>query len=117
VYRHDTCHDFGVILHTAGLWINPFTCHRDPAVDQILKPGVFEKLAELREQGHTLAIASNQKAVAKGWMTLAEAEELMTICAKKVGGVDPMNDLRQNEAGFCRDASHLGGNPPLRHLQ
>ncbi len=55
---------------------------------QILRPGVFEKLAELRKDGHLIAIASDQHAVAKGEITLEEAEALVKNCAAKVGGVD-----------------------------
>ncbi len=55
---------------------------------QILRPGVFEKLAELRASGHALAIASNQHAVATGTTTLEEAERLVENCAAKVGGVN-----------------------------
>ena len=56
--------------------------------EQILIPGVFEKLAELRAAGHQLAIATNQPAVARGLISLQEAEELVKNCAAKVGGVD-----------------------------
>ncbi len=55
---------------------------------QVLRPGVFEKLAELRAMGHKLAIASNQDAVASGETTLEQAEELVKNCAAKVGGVE-----------------------------
>lgn len=55
--------------------------------EQILRRGVFEKLAELRAAGHQIAIATNQPAVAHGLITLEEAEELARNCAAKVGGV------------------------------
>jgi D-glycero-D-manno-heptose 1,7-bisphosphate phosphatase len=55
--------------------------------EQILRNGVFEKLAELRAAGHQIAIATNQSAVAHGLITLAEAEELAKNCAAKIGGV------------------------------
>jgi len=56
--------------------------------DQVLLPGRFEKLAELRAAGHRLAIASNQEAVADGLISLAQAQELVENCAAKLGGVD-----------------------------
>jgi D-glycero-D-manno-heptose 1,7-bisphosphate phosphatase len=56
--------------------------------DQVVKPGVFEKLAELRAAGHRLALASNQEAVASGAISLAQSEALMKNCAAKLGGVD-----------------------------
>ena len=54
--------------------------------DQILKHGVFEKIAELRSQGHVIALASNLSAVAMGLITLGQAETLMRNCAEKIGG-------------------------------
>ncbi len=54
--------------------------------DQMLKRGVFEKLAELRSQGHTIALASNMSAVSFGLITLGQAEALMQNCAEKIGG-------------------------------
>ena len=56
--------------------------------EQVLRKGVFEKLAELRAGGHKIAIATNQPYVAHGFLTLQEAEELVKNCAAKVGGVD-----------------------------
>jgi D-glycero-D-manno-heptose 1,7-bisphosphate phosphatase len=55
--------------------------------EQVLIPGVFEKLACLRAAGHSLALASNQEVVALGIISLAQAEDLMENCAAKVGGV------------------------------
>ena len=55
--------------------------------EQILRQGVFEKLAELRAAGHQIAIATNQAAVAHGLITLDEAEKMVVNCAAKVGGV------------------------------
>jgi HAD superfamily hydrolase (TIGR01662 family) len=54
--------------------------------DQVLKPGVFEKIAELRSQGHVIAMASNMSAVADGLITMDQAEALMENCAEKIGG-------------------------------
>lgn len=56
--------------------------------EQVLEEGVYEKLAGLRAAGHTLAMASNQSAVAKGLLTMEQAEELMANCAEKAGGID-----------------------------
>ena len=55
--------------------------------EQILKKRVYEKLAKLRANGHQIAIATNQIAVAHGVITLEEAEELVRNCAEKIGGV------------------------------
>ena len=51
-------------------------------------PGVVEKLAALRAEGHRLAMASNQGGVAWGFLTPDKAEALMRDCAEKVGGLD-----------------------------
>jgi D-glycero-D-manno-heptose 1,7-bisphosphate phosphatase len=66
-----------------------FILHRAPLKpeEQTLRQGVFEKLAELRNGGHQIAIATNQPAVAHGLITLEEAEELVRNCAAKAGGV------------------------------
>ncbi len=56
--------------------------------EQVLLPGVAEKIAELRAQGHKLALASNQGGVAWGFITEDEAWALMDDCAEKVGGLD-----------------------------
>src|SRR5215211_7198833 len=63
--------------------------HRPPLKpeEQVLRKGVFEKLAELRASGHQIALATNQSAVAQGFITLKEAEELAKNCAAKIGGV------------------------------
>ncbi len=55
--------------------------------EQMLRMNVFEKIAELRSQGHVIAIATNQAAVAQGLITLEESEELVRNCAEKIGGV------------------------------
>lgn len=54
----------------------------------MLRKGVFEKLAELRANGHRIAIATNQIAVAHGVITLVEAETLVQNCIEKIGGAD-----------------------------
>lgn len=56
--------------------------------EQQVLPGVAEKLAELREQGHKITIASNQGGVAWGFLTEDQAKDLMKDCVKKVGGAD-----------------------------
>jgi D-glycero-D-manno-heptose 1,7-bisphosphate phosphatase len=52
-----------------------------------LRKGVFEKIAKLRAAGHQIAIATNQSAVAHGFITLEEAKKLAKNCADKIGGV------------------------------
>ena len=56
--------------------------------DQKLLPGVREKLDQLRAEGHALAIATNQPYVARGILSLAEAQALAEDVAAKVGGVN-----------------------------
>jgi D-glycero-D-manno-heptose 1,7-bisphosphate phosphatase len=53
--------------------------------EQIVMDGVLEKLEELRQEGHTLAIASNQGGVAFGYMSAAEAVAVMRDAATKTG--------------------------------
>lgn len=50
--------------------------------------GVVEKMANLRDSGALIAIASNQGGVAWGFITEAEAQALVKDAAQKVGGVD-----------------------------
>lgn len=66
-----------------GMKRSPTRCE-----EQVLLPGVYEKLAALRAQGHKIAIATNQDPVAWGVITYAEAEKLVANCAEKIGGVD-----------------------------
>ena len=54
--------------------------------EQVLKKGVYEKLAKLRADGHKIAIATNQIAVAHGIITLEEAIVLVENCVEKIGG-------------------------------
>lgn len=49
--------------------------------EQIALPGVVEKCDELRAQGHTLAIASNQGGVAFGYLSYTEACRLVAHAA------------------------------------
>jgi len=50
--------------------------------------GVVAKIAELRAAGHQIAIASNQGGVAWGFISEAQAQELVKDAAEKIGGVD-----------------------------
>jgi len=66
-------------------------CNGRPAntvAEQRLLPGVVEKCAELREQGHVLAIASNQGGVAFGYLTQLEAQVLVRHAARLIGAAD-----------------------------
>ncbi len=56
--------------------------------EQVILPGIIAKLAQLRDAGHTLAIASNQGGVAWGFISEREAQVLVKDAAAKVGGVD-----------------------------
>ena len=81
--------------------------------EQVLKKGVYEKLAKLRADGHQIAIATNQIAVAQGIITLEEAIVLVENCVEKIGGVatwrmspyDPKAKLRPDRKSnpYARD--------------
>lgn len=53
--------------------------------EQQLLPGVAEKCAALRAQGHILAVASNQGGVAWGFLTEDEAYDLVEHAADLIG--------------------------------
>jgi D-glycero-D-manno-heptose 1,7-bisphosphate phosphatase len=53
--------------------------------EQVALPGVIEKCVELRQAGHILAIASNQGGVARGFISLDEADALMKHAADLIG--------------------------------
>ena len=53
--------------------------------EQQLLPGVAEKCAELRAQGHDLAVASNQGGVAYGLISQDEAAALVAHAAGLIG--------------------------------
>jgi D-glycero-D-manno-heptose 1,7-bisphosphate phosphatase len=53
--------------------------------EQVALPGVVEKCAELRAQGHVLAVASNQGGVAWGFLTNEDADALMRHAADLIG--------------------------------
>src|SRR5258706_1352325 len=53
--------------------------------EQVLRPVVFERLAALRADGHSIALASNQGIVARGLISEDQAGELMENCAAKGG--------------------------------
>ncbi len=76
----------GTLIKGAGLSDRQIRNPLKPE-EQMLKMNVFEKIAELRSQGHVIAIASNMSAVAKGLLTMEQAEELVRNCAAKIGGV------------------------------
>ena len=67
-------------------------------------PGVVEKLATLRAQGHALAIATNQGGVAWGIISRSQAYRLAHDAAEKVGGVDGV-------AVCCYHPGAAGRNP------
>lgn len=56
--------------------------------EQVLIPGVKEKITELRAQGHTIAIASNQGGVAKRSITYGDGHAMMQDLQKKLGAHD-----------------------------
>jgi D-glycero-D-manno-heptose 1,7-bisphosphate phosphatase len=58
-----------------------------PSEQEVL-PGVKQTLTEIRENGDSIAIATNQGGVAFGYMTEREVDELVDDAARKVGGVD-----------------------------
>ncbi len=74
--------------------------------EQSLLPGVLEKIAQLRTQGHKVAIASNQGGVAWGFISYAQAETLLQDCADKLGGVDAF--------AFCPHDDHKNAPCPCR---
>ncbi len=96
----------GTLVKGAGLQDKRIRNPLNPA-EQVLRPHVFETLAQLRSQGHTLAIASNMSMVANGLITPQQAEALMIDCVMKVGGVNAWR-----YCGFSpRAKKHLDGQP------
>ena len=53
--------------------------------EQVLLPGVSEKISWLKRQGYKIALASNQGGVAWGFISYAQASALMADAAEKVG--------------------------------
>lgn len=53
--------------------------------EQVLLPGVSEKISWLKRQGYKIALASNQGGVAWGFISYAQASALMADAAAKVG--------------------------------
>ncbi|NLX08242.1 MAG: HAD-IIIA family hydrolase [Chloroflexi bacterium] len=53
--------------------------------EQVLIDGVVERCAQLRAEGHTLAIASNQGGAAFGYFSVADAHALVAQVAKAIG--------------------------------
>lgn len=72
----------GTLMTKKGGGDPPIPNHVD---EQVPLPGVIEKCDELREAGHTLAIASNQGGVAFGFLTEREAGELMEHARTMIG--------------------------------
>lgn len=56
--------------------------------EQPLLPNVSETCAELRSQGHKLAVASNQGGVAFGVISEETARLLVSDAAEKIGAID-----------------------------
>jgi D-glycero-D-manno-heptose 1,7-bisphosphate phosphatase len=56
--------------------------------EQVVLPGVIDRLAGLRAAGHKLALATNQGGVAWGFISLSTAYRLAHDAAQKVGGLD-----------------------------
>lgn len=53
--------------------------------EQIVLPNVIETIAQLQDNGHKVAIASNQGGVEMGYLTNVDAIYLMMDCAQKIG--------------------------------
>ncbi len=53
--------------------------------EQEFLPGVVERCAALRAEGHTLAIATNQGGVAFGYFTAEEAHAVVAAAAEGIG--------------------------------
>ena len=62
--------DWTIVQPRQGKFINTIE-------DQVLMPGVAEKIADLKAAGHKIAIASNQGGVAFGFMTYPEAHAIL----------------------------------------
>jgi D-glycero-D-manno-heptose 1,7-bisphosphate phosphatase len=62
-----------IFLDRDGTLIEDVHYCKDPALVRAL-PGVVEALVRLREKGFRLVIITNQSAIGRGWMTLAEYE-------------------------------------------
>jgi len=69
--------------------------------EQIPLPGVVAKLAALRTEGHSLAIATNQGGVAWGFISLSTAYRLAHDAAEKIGGM--------NAIAMCPYDAHATG--------
>jgi len=53
--------------------------------DQVILPGVKEKLTKLKAQGHILVVASNQGGVSWGYMTAQQAKEIANETNRLLG--------------------------------
>lgn len=57
--------------------------------EQVLLPGVYDRISDLKQAGHIITVASNQAGVAWGKISYKQAEALMLdLCAKLDGKVD-----------------------------
>lgn len=73
--------------------------------EQILLPGVAEKIAAIKAAGAKIAIASNQGGVAWGFISYAQAEALLADCAAKIGA---------DAWAFCPHDERAAGKPNAR---
>lgn len=73
--------------------------------EQVLLPGVAERVAQLHRDGHKLAVASNQGGVAFGYVSLEQARELVASAAMLIGTRD---------FAFC--PHHPGGTDPVHGI-
>lgn len=88
--------------------------------EQVPLPGVVEKLAALRAEGHHIGIASNQGGVAWGFISLEQAGILVRDCADKVSAdiylmspFDPKAAVKNPDSPFARDDDSRKPNPGM----
>ena len=55
--------------------------------EQELLPGVLSKIVSLKAEGHRIAIASNQGGVSWGFMSMAQAYDVMNDACQKLNGL------------------------------
>lgn len=86
-----------VIIDKDGTLVEPASGDRfaQCPTDQQLLPGVAERIAELKEMGATIVIASNQGGVAAGYKTLSDAIKEMQYALKLLPEIE--------YAYFCPD--------------
>jgi len=89
--------------------------------EQILLPGVRNKILELIVDGNSVAIASNQGGVAWGFITKEQAEALVLDVAQKLGGVhawrispyDPKAAHKYPNGEYAREDESRKPNPGM----